>query len=303
MNSNNSAAEDNYKKFVEKMDGAQQEKKKPGRPKGYRMSDYSLELQKRARAYKVNLESAVMMEELCKLLTQLTLQYPDTPFIYGDYPYITRSSGGSLVVGSWITEYADAYSYIFTPDVSLIKSKVAKDKLTYMDLKMVWLHHVTSDEAEKMFPNPTPDFYKRFGDKKMTTMIYTKYALDSMLSIDNTGFYPLNVDFYKKFLTEAKKLAKRLPLSLYASKIRVNADSLLLELEMNPYKYDVKGAELYFANHKKRMQEAEGLGDMADNGLSIDDVLSSPSGEGEPYGDTEVQDQELFEDDEPPMQH
>ena len=124
-----------------------------------------------------------------------------------------------------------------------------------------------------------------------------------MLSIDNTGFYPLNVDFYKKFLTEAKKLAKRLPLSLYASKIRVNADSLLLELEMNPYKYDVKGAELYFANHKKRMQEAEGLGDMADNGLSIDDVLSSPSGEGEPYGDTEVQDQELFEDDEPPMQH
>lgn len=300
MNSNNSAAEDKFKKFVEKMDEVQSEKKKPGRPKGYRMSDYSLELQKRARIYKTNLESAVMMEELCKLFTKLTLDYPETPFIYGDYPYITRSSGGSLVAGPWITEYADAYSYIFTPDLSLLNKKIKEDRLTYLDLKMVWLHHVTSDEAEKMFPNPTPDFYRRFGTNKMTTMIYTKYALDSMLTLNNTGFYPLNVDFYRNFLTEAKVLAKRLPLSQYASKIRINADDLLVELKMNPYKYDVKGAELYFASHKKRMQEAENMGDMADNSLSIDDVLSSLSGDGEPCEEeTESQDQELFEDDDP----
>lgn len=274
-----------YQEYVDKIDGKHVEKKKPGRPKGFKMTDYSLDLQKRARAYKINEESAAMMEELCKLLAQLTLWYPNTPFIYGDYPYLTRSSGGSLVAGPWITEYADAYAYIFTPYIDLLKDKVAKDTLTYTDIKMLWLHHVTESDARKLFPNPTTDFYKRFGNNQMTTMVFAKYALDSMLSVENTGFYPLSPDFYKRFLHGAKKLALQYPLSFYASKIKDNADQILLEISMNPFKYEIKGAELYFARHKKRMQEIENLDECAAHGLSMDDVLGSPTGEGEPYSE------------------
>lgn len=230
-------------------------KRRPGRPRGLKVGDYQLELQKRARMCKVNEESAQIGRQLFILIFKLLLKYPETPFMYGDYPFLYKG-GGALVSAQWLNKHANAYDYIFKPNLSVFKEKIKRKSVTFNDLNIVWLDRITKDEAIKMFPDE-PRFCNRFGNGKCTRTIFTNDILNYMLSVENTGFYPLDTSFYSEFLEKAAKLAPVYPASDYARTIQRSVRKLAYDLQMNPFKYSLLGVEMYFGRHKAKTTKKE----------------------------------------------